>query len=349
MSVNTSSRVLGVAMIAALSGCTFIMQGTSQSVKFTSEPEGATVSVGGQTGTTPVSFELPKDDYQVSFRLDGYEDHSVDLRRKLSSWFYGSLVMGVVASTIDLATGAWKEFETTEVNVNLQPLPDTVQELPVRITSQPPGADILIQNRSYGATPKDLRLPWQPKEKDKEVTLRLAGYVDRSLALPRSEKELAGTLEPKPLAVPLRINSSPDKADIRIDGRPLPGKTPMTADLTWKLGDPPRTLECSLDGYVTKKLEITRDSKDLNVELKEAVVEIVLPLKIEPAGAKVLVDGKPHAEGAKDVKLPWSLSITKHVLVFSQPGYATKTVEVVRAAAAGPLVVRLAPALPGDQ
>src|SRR5262245_37497163 len=130
MSASTSSKLLVVALCAALSGCTLVMQGTSQSVKFSSEPEGATVSVAGQTGTTPVTLELPKDDYQVSFRLDGYEDHTVELKRKLSPWFYGSIAMGIIASSIDLAFGAWKEFETTEVSVLLQPLPNAVQELP---------------------------------------------------------------------------------------------------------------------------------------------------------------------------------------------------------------------------
>jgi hypothetical protein len=318
-------------------------------VKFTSEPEGATVSVAGQTGTTPVTLEIPKDDYQVTFKRAGFEDQSVDLRRKMSAWFIGSIAMGVVASAIDFASGAWKEFESTEINVTLQPLPDTVQELPVSISSQPPGAEIVIARRSYGVTPKDLKLPWQPNEKDKEVTLRLDGYVDKSVALFRSEKQLGAALEAKPLAVTLKLGSKPDKAEVRIDGRLLPGKTPITTDLTWKLGDKPRTVEWTLDGYTPEKREITRDTKDLQVEFQEAVEEIVLPLKIEPAGAKVVVDGKPLREGEKQVALKWSLSTTKHLVVLSQPGYATKTVEVVRSAAAGPLIVRLAPALPGNQ
>jgi hypothetical protein len=349
MSASTSSKLLVVALVAALSGCTLVMQGTSQSVKFSSEPEGATVSVAGQTGTTPVTLELPKDDYLVSFRLAGYEDLAVDLKRKLSPWFYGSIAMGLIASTIDLASGAWKEFETTEVNVSLQVLPNTVQELPVHISSQPPGADILIQNRSYGSTPKDLKLSWQPREPEKEVTLRLAGYVDRSIALRRAEKELVGTLEPKPVSIPLKISSKPDKAQVRIDGRLLADRTPLTTDLTWKIGDKPRVVEWTLDGYQTVTREITRDSKDLHVDLQESVEDIVLLLKIEPAGAKVTVDGKPLADGAKEVKLSWSLSMTKHVLVLSQPGYTTKTVDVLRKDAAGPLMVRLAPALPGNQ
>ena len=338
-----------VAALAALSGCTLIMQGTSQSVTFTSEPAGATVSVAGQTGVTPVTLELPKDDYQVAFKRAGYEDHSVELRRKISPWFIGSIAMGLVALSTDIATGAWKEFESTEINVTLQALPDSVQELPVRISSQPPGADILIEKRSYGITPKDLRLPWQPTEKEKEVVLRLDGYVDMPVALLRSEKQIGATLAPKPVAVTLKLSSKPDKAEIRIDGRLLPGRTPITTDLTWTLGDKPRMVEWTLDGYKPEKREITRDSKDLHVDFQEAVEEIVLPLRIEPAGAKVLVDGKPLPDGAKQVTLAWSLSTTKHVLVLSQPGYATRSVEVVRAAAAAPLTIRLAPALPGNQ
>jgi hypothetical protein len=344
-----SSRLLGIALVAALSGCTLIVQGTSQTVTFTSEPAGATVSVGGQTGTTPVSFELPKDDYQVSFRAPGYEDHAVELKRKLSPWFIGSIFMGIIASTVDIAAGSWKEFDTTDVNVTLQPLPNTVQELPVTVTSQPPGADIVIQNRSYGATPRELRLSWQPLEKEKEITLRLAGYEDRTVNLHRSAKELAGALQPKPVAVALKLTSKPDKAEIRIDGRLLPGKTPLTTDLLWKLDDKPRVVEWTLDGYRTERRDITRDTRDLHVDFQETVEEIVLPLKIEPAGARVLVDGKPYPEGTKQVSLAWSVSVTRHVLVLSQPGYATRTVEVTRAAAAGPLTVRLAPALPGNQ
>lgn len=347
MSAATSSRILAAALVAALSGCTLVMQGTSQSVTFTSEPPGATFTVAGQTAVTPATLELPKDDYQIQFKHPGYEDASVELKRKMSNWFIGSLVMGVIASSVDLATGAWKEFESTDINVTLQPLPDTVQELPVAVSSTPAGADILIGGRSYGVTPKELRLPWPPAEREKEVVFRLAGHAEKKLALLRGEKQLQAALEALPVPVTLRITSKPDKAEVRIDGRPQ-GKTPVPVDLTWKSGDQPRLLELALDGYKPEKRELTRDSKDVHVDLHEAVEEIVLPLKIEPAGAKVVVDGKPLAEGEKQVKLAWSVSTVKHVIVLSQPGYATKTVEVLRAAASKPLEVRLAPALPGN-
>jgi hypothetical protein len=342
------SRAAGLALLAALSGCTLLVQGTSQSVTFTSEPAGATFTVAGQTAVTPATLDIPKDDHQIAFRLDGYEEARYELRRGVSNWFIGSCVMGVIAATIDLASGAYKEFETTDVRVTLKALPNTVQELPVSVTSLPPGADINIGGRSYGVTPKELRLPWQPKERDKLVTFRLQGYAPKDVALLRTDKQLNSALEALPVPVTVKFSSKPDAAELRIDGR-LQGKTPVPVDLIWKTGDKPRVAEWTLPGYKPEKREITRDTKDLTVALEEVVEEIVLPLKIEPVGAKVVVDGVALKDGAKEARLAWSISKTKHTVVLSQPGYKTKTVEVKRADAAGPLEVRLTPALPGNQ
>jgi len=347
MSASTSSRVLGLLLLSALAGCTLVVQGTHQPVTFTSEPPGATFSVAGQTATTPATLDLPKDDYQISFRRAGYEDGSVELKRKMSNWFIGSIVMGVIASTIDLATGAWREFETTDVRITLQPLPDTVVELPVAVSSEPPGAEIVIAGRSYGGTPRDLRLSWQPKETEKEVLLRLPGYAPKTAALPRAERSLRAVLEALPILVTVTFGSRPEGAEVRVDGRPV-GRTPIPVDLTWKPGDPPRSAEWTLEGHRPEKRDLTRDTKTVSVVLQEVVEEIVLPLKIQPAGAKILVDGVALPDGATKVTLAWSLSKTKHTIVLSQPGYATKTVELRRAAASAPLELRLAPALPGN-
>jgi hypothetical protein len=339
--------LLALALLAGPVGCSYVMQGTSQPVSFTSEPPGATFSVAGQSATTPVTLDLPKDDYHIAFHCGGYEDSSIELKRRISAWFYGSIAMGVIASTIDLASGAWKEFETTDVRVALRPLPDTVQDLPVTITSEPPGADIVIANRSYGAAPKDLRLPWPPGQKEQEVTFRLAGHYPKTLVLLRSEPRLDGVLEPMPVPVTIRITSNPPQAEVRVDGR-LAGKTPLPLDLVWKKGEKPRQLELSLDGYRPEQRELTPRTQDLSIDLRETVEEIVLPLKIDPAGAKVVVDGVPVPDRAKEVRLAWSVSKTSHKITVSQPGYATKSIEVKRSAAAGPLEVRLAPSLPGN-
>ena len=348
MFASMSSKLLFLALVACLGGCSLISQGTSQEVEFNSEPEGATFTVAGQTETTPAKFTIPKNDYVITFQKEGFKDVEYDLRRKLNPWFYGSIAMGVVAATIDMATGAWYEFDTTKVNVVLEPLPGRIQELQVLITSAPEGAEIFIGTLSYGKTPRNFKLPWRTDERSKSIELKLAGYETATAALLRTEKSLQRTLVPLPVPVTHRLTSTPEKASVRVDGRPV-GQTPIPVDLTWKIGDKPRTVEWSLDGYKTEKRDLTRDTRELSVELQEVVEEIVLPLKIEPAAAKVVVDGVPLAEGSKVAKLQWSISKTRHTLVFSQPGYLSKTVEVKRPDAARPLEVRLAPALPGNQ
>lgn len=348
MSADTLSKLLILPILACAGGCSLVAQGTSQEIEFTSEPPGASFTVAGRTETTPAKFPVPKNDYTITFQREGYKDVEFDLRRKLNPWFYGSIAMGVIAATIDMTTGAWKEFDTTEVKVVLEPLPGRIQELQVLINSVPEGAEIFIGKVSYGKTPRNFALPWRTDERDKSVELKLAGYEPAVAALHRTEKTLQRTLVPLPVPVTHQLTSKPEKAEVRVDGRPV-GKTPIPVDLTWKVGDKPRIVEWTLEGYVPEKREITRDAKELSVELKEAVEEIVLPLKVEPAAAKVVVDGAAQPEGSKVVKLAWSLSKTKHTLVFSQPGYMTKTVDVKRADAARPLEVRLAPALPGNQ
>lgn len=349
MSASTSSKLLVlVVAAAALGGCSLLSQGTSQEVEFTSEPPGATFTVAGRTEQTPVTFPIPKNDYTITFQREGYKDVEYELRRKLNPWFYGSIAMGVIAATIDMATGAWYEFDTTKVNVVLEPLPGRIQELQVLVTSAPEGAEILIGKVSYGKTPRNFALPWRTDEREKSVELRLAGYEPAVAALLRNEKTLQRTLVPLPVTVTHRITSKPEKADVRVDGRPV-GKTPIPVDLSWKAGDKPRVVEWALDGYKPEKREITRETRDLSVDLEEVVEIIILPLKIEPAAAKVVVDGVPQPEGTRTVKLAWSLSTTRHVLVLSQPGYTSRTVEVKRADAARPLEVRLLPALPGNQ
>ena len=348
MSANTLSKLLVLPLLACVGGCSLLSQGTSQEVEFMSEPPGATFTVAGRTETTPAKFPVPKNDYTITFQREGYKDVEFDLRRKLNPWFYGSIAMGLIASTIDITTGAWKEFNTTEVKVVLEPLPGRIQELPISITTVPEGAEILIGKVSYGKTPRNFQLPWRTDERDKSIELRLVGYEPTTAALLRTEKTLHRNLVPLPVPVTHQITSKPEKAEVRVDGRPV-GKTPIPVDLTWKVGDKPRVVEWSLEGYGTEKRDLTRDLKELGVELKEVVEELVLPLKIEPAAAKVVVDGAAQPEGTKIVKLAWSLSKTRHTLVFSQPGYASRTVEVKRADALRPLEVRLAPALPGNQ
>jgi hypothetical protein len=346
MSASTSSRSFGLAAaLAALSGCTLLMQGTSQTVHFSSEPEGAEFIVGGQSYTTPKDVELPKEDYQIFFRKAGYVEEPVALKRRVSWYFYGSLVMGLIAAAVDLSTGAYKEFETTKVHVVLTPLPDTAKELPVSITSDPPGAEILIGGATYGRTPKELKLAWLPADRERRITFRLDGYLEKTVPLAREEPKLHAVLARVPELRPVRFVSTPAGAEVRVDGLVL-GAAPVSRNLSWESRDARKQVEFTLEGYRPLRRELTFAEAEVSATLDESVEEILLPVKVDPKGAKIAVDGVPVAEAPANVRLRWSVSRTKHTLTVTHPGYATKTVEVRREDAAKPVELRLSPALP---
>lgn len=345
--MSSSTRALPLLLLA-FTGCTLIVQGTTQEVTFTSEPVGAEFTVAGQKATTPATLTIPKDDYRIVFFRPGFRETSVDLKRNVSGWFVGSLLMGLIASTIDLATGAWREFETTEVHVVLEALPGGAESLKVSVSSDPPGAEILVGEAVYGRTPKDVFLPWLPEDREKKVTFRLERYETKTLALGRGDRELRGVLEAEPVTVAVRFVSKPAGAEVFVAGG-LVGKTPVSANVTWRPKDEPKEVRVELAGHQPEKRSLGAEEREVSVELKELVETIPLALKLVPAGAKVSVDGKPVADATKPVPLAWSLSVSKHTLTVSQPGYATRTVEVRRPDAAGPLEVRLVPSLPGDR
>lgn len=342
-----SSRAWLPAALLALGGCTLIMQGTTQELNFTSEPAGAVFSVGGQTYTTPaLKVEVPKEDYTVVFRRPGYKEYPVELKRQTSSYFYWSLVMGLIAAGIDMITGAWQEFQTTDVHVILEPLPDTPVEIAVSVSSDPPGAQVFVGETLHGRTPADLRLLWVSREQQKDVTFRLPGYKPRTLPLGRAESRLRAVLEPEPVAVKVYVTSRPAGADVRLSGR-LVGKTPLPVDVVWLPRDPPRKLEVSKEGYRAVAAELRGpEDKEVAAELSEIVEELPLRLNVIPAGADVEVDGAPAAAGTKDLRLRWSVTLRNHTLRISHPGYLPATVDVTRAKAEGVLEVRLVPSLP---
>jgi hypothetical protein len=340
MCARIAALALG-AWLLALSGCTLVMQGTTQEVTFTSDPPGATVSVAGQTGVTPVTLVLPKEDYVADVRRDGYREVQVPLTRSISPWFIGSCVMGVIAATTDILAGSWKEFDTPDVAVVLEPLPGTVEDLAVAVESAPPGAEVLVGDVLYGRAPAELRLPWARGDVEKTLTFRLAGYHPKSVALKRGEKKAGPVvLEPVPVKVTTTFSSTPRGAEVRVGGRVV-GRAPVTVDLEWLPKDGPRAVELSLDGHHVEKRELTPRQAELAAALREIVDEIPLKIAVEPKGAKVTIDGAAAGEAPLEAKLSWSISRTKHVVNVSHPGYATKRIEVSRADATKPLEIRL--------
>jgi hypothetical protein len=305
-------------------------------------------TVQGQTLTTPATVTLPKEERDIVLKRPGYEDATVSLKRKISLYFIGSVVMGVIASSIDIISGAWREFETTEVHVSLTPRDDLPIDLPLTVRTDPPGAEISVGEVSYGKSPREIILTWQPEDREKQVTARLSGFHDRKVPLRRGEKELDITLERLPRTLSVQFVTKPEGAEIRLEGRIL-GRAPCTAEVVWGPKDPPRSVLASLKGYreVTRELKATDEV--LNLALEEIVEQIPFPVRVTPAGAAVAIDGTARGEAPLSVPLSWSITKNRHTVVISHPGYSTRTVEVTRDGAEKGLEVRLAPSVPGDR
>jgi hypothetical protein len=195
--------------MAALAGCAWVFHGMSQEVKFDSEPPGASFTVGGRAAATPATLTVPKEDYVVVFSLPGHRDATFDLKRQVHPWFYGSLAMGAVASAVGILTGAWKESQTTDVRDILEPIEERPEERPLRATSEPSGAEVLVGEAVYGRTPGEIQLAWRRAEVSKEVTFRLPRYRVRALKLEREEKELHAVMEALPQIVRVQVTSKP--------------------------------------------------------------------------------------------------------------------------------------------
>ncbi len=117
----------GVSIVVVslmVSGCASIMTGTTQQLTFNSNPDGATVTVGGRViGKTPVTTSLKKSSGQpLSFSKEGYKPLSMSLESRINGWFWGNIVIGgLVGSTTDGLSGAVNEYSPSQYMVTLQP------------------------------------------------------------------------------------------------------------------------------------------------------------------------------------------------------------------------------------
>jgi len=93
--------------IGVLTGCSTIINGSTQSVSLNSQPDGASVTVvnrGGETvhsGTTPVTLNLKRgsgyfksESYTVRFEKPGYAPREIVLAGQTSGWYFGNIVIG---------------------------------------------------------------------------------------------------------------------------------------------------------------------------------------------------------------------------------------------------------------
>src|SRR5690606_19934561 len=78
-----------ISTLLMIASCATIVTGTSDTISFNSEPDGATVTVAGRViGKPPVSVVIDKDTNQaVTFEKDGYKTFTTQLSTTTNPWF----------------------------------------------------------------------------------------------------------------------------------------------------------------------------------------------------------------------------------------------------------------------
>lgn len=129
--MNRFSSTIAIAATAlALTGCASIQSGTTQQVKVSSNPEGATVytavKVNGvvsnktAVGVTPLTVTLSRKHGALFVEKEGYVPTEVPLTTKMNPWVWGDILLTSPLSTsIDTSTGAAREYDPGEYMVDL--------------------------------------------------------------------------------------------------------------------------------------------------------------------------------------------------------------------------------------
>lgn len=340
-----NKAALVVVLLVPLTGCSLIMKGTTQQVTFTSEPSLAVFTIDGQKVRTPVTLTLSKSARRLVFSKEGCHDEVFDLTTKTCPCFYLSLPLGI-ATGIDLITGAWREFESDKVHVQLRPMPGTSVDRQVEVKSDPPGASVMIGGLSYGTTPAKFRLMWAASDAAKEVELKLAGFDDLRVPLRWDSPAANVKLVAKPDSVVAKFESDPPGAEVWVDGVLL-GPTPRTKEYPWTAASPSRKVEFRMEGYAPETKSLTKAVPLVAVKLTEKVENVTLRVETDPPGATVEVDSAFAGKTPADVRLEWSVQSKKrHAIRIIRAGYWHEDVAVEESRKRSPVSIRLRPLLP---
>jgi hypothetical protein len=350
------SRASVFALALLLPGCALIKSGTSQMVTFKSDPPGAEIWLNGKKRPelTPATIEVPKDDITFQFKKAGFATHSESLQFRTCSWFYWSLLFGVITGGIDWLSGAWCEFDVPEEGVvrKLRLAGDTEDD--IYISSNPVGASIKVGGIDVrgitGSKGRGVKVgvKWGDAKRDRErqIILTLEGFETAFLNLHRGEKDLHWDFKQKPDEIATLFESQPAGAEVLINGVKEIERAPATFNLKWYTYEKEYEVEFRLEGYKPwrKTIKSKKEGPKVVAVLEEIERPALVRVECLPSGAVIEVDGQPAGVSPGDVQVTWSISRKSHALKFSRPGYESKVVTVDESQKT--LSVRLAPALP---
>lgn len=133
-------RLSIIALAMSLTGCSSIIDGTSQTLTINTNPPGASCvlnrngQVIGQIQTTPggVVVEKTKHDINVTCSKAGYQDATYFNNSDVAGATFGNIVAGgAIGWAIDSASGADNKY-TENMNITLVPIIPASEPAPAR-------------------------------------------------------------------------------------------------------------------------------------------------------------------------------------------------------------------------
>ncbi len=118
MKLNNIIRSVLFAPLLSLASCATMVNGTMQPIAITSNPTNANVYIDSMhVGKTPVQVSLTRaNEHFIKIELDGYHPFELQMKKKMSGWVLGNLLIGDIAGVIvDNSTGSIYKLSPQQV------------------------------------------------------------------------------------------------------------------------------------------------------------------------------------------------------------------------------------------
>ena len=149
--MSARTRILSAALsllVASVTGCATITNGTDEHVHIYSDPSGADVTIdSGDRVATPAEVNLSRGQpHTLVFHKNGYQDVATTLTSSESGKVLGNVLFGAfIGVGIDEANGAAKELSTDNVEMTLTPIPTQASPPPSVAANDHPAIGSSVQ------------------------------------------------------------------------------------------------------------------------------------------------------------------------------------------------------------
>jgi|TARA_Y100001949_G_scaffold68325_1_gene57905 hypothetical protein len=118
--------------VLVFTSCATILSGTSDEIRFDSDPEGASIMLDGlKLGKTPATVTIKRPGFgnkEITLKLDGYEDRTFMLQKEFNTMAICNLASWP-GWVIDILTGSVMKYSKTNYDVDLDAKAFNLNEL----------------------------------------------------------------------------------------------------------------------------------------------------------------------------------------------------------------------------